>query len=904
MKTKLFILFLAILLVGVVSASFSLGNVSHSVERQYSPSDSLIGWINISLDNEPINSLFSTNFNDHITLLDLILINDLDDGTDYTCSPSDCTLNYASISGSGETYENLVLNKDQEQIYGLRIIGGIVTEISNFSMDISSTAGNSYAPQLYIDIFADGIIEWQAYKSSGNYGSERSGCYASPASGSAPIFNREYCEKINLPVSPDVKIGANVLKVDPNPGEVEFIMTIQKDDNSNFGTCIATAQNTGKTSCIPEQFKVSEEGDFFVCISTQNQADEEKYSINHETTEPCGFTDYYTGSYSRDFDIFAKSGSFDALGQFTLNNDELNNAEFYNYNIENDIHNYIAKRYSNDCSEECIVPIKLISGYGNSGDDDSDPGIDAQPILEGGHDLRLSNIALTYTTDIRDTADTIYNLISVPAKVNSDFIQIGLDDAELYVPSSYGNSTFILELANQQVFLEIITIEQFPEINFLTPRKTAAAVPTTFKVGINLPDDVEILSYEWDFGDNTTEITATQEIEHVYESSGTYLLEITLVDDQDLSVSQSFNITVESPKVAVKSTLNERKNYLSNIKSDIEYFTDFQKDSLESIFNLNDIENQLNQIQSTYDSATNYTDEQTYITMMGDLLAIDLPSSIELSQSAESIVFYPLEENIDIDAIQVMGGEDYRNSQREDYVNSVLFWNQENLETKISFYEITANYNSFSEPILKTFSFEITKNYLEGENPSLIIKSIDDLTFKENYFEQEQGGYFYIEILDTQEVIEFSTTEDFNFVDIPAFISPDLSQLVLIIPSSPTPEIDWKWAIVGGLIILIILLGLGAYTFLQKWYKNKYESHLFKNKNDLYNILSYTHRMEKKGMKKRDIAHNLKRARWTGEQIKYAMKKYSKKNTGMFEIPVEKLLEKLKEKSEERPSRR
>ena len=51
-------LILVLLLVGVVSASFDVGNVSHSIETSYAPGGEIKGWINISLEGEPVDSFF------------------------------------------------------------------------------------------------------------------------------------------------------------------------------------------------------------------------------------------------------------------------------------------------------------------------------------------------------------------------------------------------------------------------------------------------------------------------------------------------------------------------------------------------------------------------------------------------------------------------------------------------------------------------------------------------------------------------------------------------------------------------------------------------------------------------------------------------------------------------------
>ena len=75
------------------------------------------------------------------------------------------------------------------------------------------------------------------------------------------------------------------------------------------------------------------------------------------------------------------------------------------------------------------------------------------------------------------------------------------------------------------------------------------------------------------------------------------------------------------------------------------------------------------------------------------------------------------------------------------------------------------------------------------------------------------------------------------------------------------------WIVVGLLIFFFI-----AYIIMQEWYKRNYENHLFKNKNFLFNILSYIHNEKLKGRDDSTIDSNLKK---------------SGKRTGMLEVPMD-----------------
>ena len=64
-------------------------------------------------------------------------------------------------------------------------------------------------------------------------------------------------------------------------------------------------------------------------------------------------------------------------------------------------------------------------------------------------------------------------------------------------------------------------------------------------------------------------------------------------------------------------------------------------------------------------------------------------------------------------------------------------------------------------------------------------------------------------------------------------------------------------------------------------------------------MVNYVNHAKKKGLKKKDIEKNLKHAGWSSERVRYVMKKYAGKRTGMVEIPVDKIIKKI---DKEKPS--
>ncbi len=155
MKRGLIFLFISLVLfinINAISASFEIGSPSHSIEKQYAPLSSIKGWINISLSDEPSDSLFETNFGSSIFLMDLL---DLNSGYYYDCIPTDCETGYSAVEGSEETGKNFNLNFGQSKVFGFKITGEEFVSANDFSLNVTSDASEYDYPQLFIDILAD-----------------------------------------------------------------------------------------------------------------------------------------------------------------------------------------------------------------------------------------------------------------------------------------------------------------------------------------------------------------------------------------------------------------------------------------------------------------------------------------------------------------------------------------------------------------------------------------------------------------------------------------------------------------------------------------------------------------------------------------------------------------------------
>lgn len=874
----LLVFFILMASVSIVSSfsSENIGNLSHSIEKSYGPSEDIKGWINISLEDEPTDSLFETN-GDSISLINLINKNT---GFQKTCNPSNCETGY-SASGPSTT-KTFSLSKGISTIFGFKLTGELIA-VNSINFTVVSDAISSCDNQLKIDFFNDETIVVGNNKGvdAPTCGPtfKRDGCFNEGESIQEYIIDETpYCQRIMLSESPGFWLGAWVKNISTGG---ELTMALYTIDLEGKGSCDLSmdeiSEAGGEISCNIS-YLTTEQEDYYVCIYSDSDG-KDKYKIR-------GYSDYLNGCgfygvlstpppatpYS--YNISAEGKRFGAVGTLEV----LNSLPEGDDTLGGKAGDYIIDTYGKsgniDCSNGCVIPIKFISGKDQS--------------------ITIKDLEIKYSLYLGGTStdDKFYNLSESIATINADFQKLDLDDANFSVPSDYGDHTFELTLNNIEIFSEEISVENVPVIKSLKPTTTASAYPTEFEVTVESSGN--ITKYVWDFGNNDTKITTINKATHTYDSIGKKELKITVTDSKQRSSFRIFNITVSIPEEEITRLLKKMQEDLDNVKTQINAFSSFFQNSLKSILDVDALDDKLSEVQISHTSAVN---ESEYNQIMTDLLELEgeIPESITISASTDSISFYSKEDNINLDILKAIGGGDYDASDESKYIDTILSWNQENMETKITFKELSAKYKYSEEPVLRTFELKINKKN-ETYNPYLILRKLDNLQFKENYQEKNESGYVYIDLTDSQTTITFSTTEDVDFSDLPLFISPGIRELLIFEEEDEEEEKLLKLTLFILILCLLVIVGFVSYVVLQTWYKKKYESHLFKNRNDLYNLVSYIQSSKKRGLENKEIIAKLKKSGWKSEQVTYVMRKYVGKRTGMLELPVGKILSKFKKK--------
>ena len=840
-----------ILVLSFVSANFEVGKPSHLIGGQYTSSDRISGWINISLDEEPVDSLFEDSFGNSVSLIGLLKANP---NATYTCSTGGCLPNYEA--SNPEQTKTFSLNSGAKKIIGFQITENIAN-VNSVTFNVESDATESCSNQLEIDFLKDNNIDVRNNKLSTSFcaSSKSYGCFITGKTTSpAKIDSQYYCQRMMLSESPGFNLGAWIQE--GTAGSTKLSMTLYNLNRTYLDSCdLPAASSSGGEIECGLNYSVKS-GEYYVCISSSGSGGE--YSTRgYFDLSGCGYKGYPNTKSPENYayQIFAKGKKFSAIGTLGISN-ILQDGKTLS-KISND---YIGIRYSNrGCSSGCVIPIEFTSKMNQN--------------------LVLKNLSVKYDIGggLVGSTDKFYDLSETPSKVSSGFQKINLDEGNFSVTSDYGEHAFELELDNEEIFSEMIIIKSAPLIQNLNPKITAVAIPTEFKVLVNSSD---VVKYEWNFGDGTNATTTTNKVIHTYNLIGIYDLEITTTDESQISSSKSFKIDVSSPEQAINTTLKKKTTDLSNIDSQMKQ-SKFEL-NLKSVLNFEILDTGLDKIQQDYKKAISESD---YNKIMTSLLKIEVPESVNIIGNAESITFYPEKNNINLGIMKKIGGGDYDIGRKDKYDEALLSWNQEKMDTKVTFNEFSASYGYFDErSILRTFEFQIDKkNNLDDSY--LIIANLEGIQFGGDYSVREESGYLYIELEQDSQTISFTTTEGVNFVDVPVFISPELGKLK-IVESIDVGEEEGnsKWVLFIFILLFLLVAGVAVYIILQEWYKRKYENYLFNKRNDLYNLMVYITEEKNKGSSENDIYSKLKKSGWSSEQVNYVLRKHAGKRTGMFEI--------------------
>ena len=880
---EIFCIVTLILLIGlsINLVSGNIGNPAGNVESSYSLGEKIRGFVNISLENKTTDSKFEDSFGNSISLINVLKKRSYN----YSCSPANCESGYTA---SGNEESQKTINIAGEKFAGIKISGANL-HITSSSLSISSNAGISCSSQLSLDVLDNGVINWENPKYTNDIcGSElKSSCYTS-FSEWASIDNGEfYCEQINIPKAPafEVKSKLRYSGSTFNNGDIKAWIW----NNGFQAECNLTqpASSGSDVSCTA-QYSNKKSGNSYVCIKKEPSASS-GYQINYRTTGSfCGAPGIPSSStqHVADYNIIASAKKYDSLGSFSL--DEQNYSKYNNGDsLTQALDIYITENYNRDCSSGCIIPIKL-SGISQ--------------------DLTINNINLQYTSDGAPggaSKNTIFEISKTPATVSSGFIKIDLADLDFRVPNQQGEKNFILNLDGSKLLESKINItgERKLQILQIYPVIIAVEQPTTFIVFTASDANNTNVEYKWNFGDGSGDKTSTtNRIKYTYSALGNYTIGVKAIEKGQEIDSKSFEVNAISPKDAINETLIEYKKRLELVTNQANNLSTEYQQILKEIIDLQEVNSELSSSETEYRQLINRgdTSDAEYIALMKSLAEFNMPISIQNRQITK-VPFISDPDNVDLKEVKdLFFNEDYIPGYEEEYESALLSWHFNNIDATIEHKILSVYFTNSIEDIASEFSINIEPKSSLGYDGYLIIKEdSSNLIFRENYDKEEKFGLTGLRIdLDNTQNIVFSVMGGVDVFDLPMYISPPLTELNIDTNTDiPEPKgFGWGKFIFGMLILLIIAFAL--YIFLQEWYKHNYEIHLFKNRNDLYNLMNFIQNARKQGLNDTDLRKKLKSSRWSGEQINYTINKLDGKRVGMWEIPIFKFWSKRKMQKE------
>jgi hypothetical protein len=845
-----------VIMISFASATINVGNSSDSLETIYGSNSTIKGWINVSLVDHSSESLISSIFGGSIKLIDLIKEKESNSGFSYTCTTNECEMGYSA--NNPEQTKQFFISAKQEDKVGLKLTGDL-SNINNVNLTILSDAPLSCFNQLEIDFFDDGINDIMNYKMEELecpfY--KRTGCFNESNSGmkNYDILNEPYCQRITLSNSPGFKLGAWIKK---ESGDMNLSMNIytKSGQNTNKKCILPSASSEGSVISCNVEFAVLEDTDYYICVN--KESGNGNYKIRGYNGN-CGFVGLPQKQENAAFQIEATGLTFASPGQIEIKNKFTNNN-----NINSMIEQYIISKYGNDmnCPQDgCIIPIRINADQSQT--------------------ITFSSLQLQYT-DIGSTLENnYYNLESSSAKINSPYSKLYLDGANFNVPEDIGNHTFKVLVDGNEILSKEIKVEELPMIDGLSPSTTASAVPTIFRVLIN--NTLNITRYNWEFGDGKNATSISNQISYTYNNSGNYQLKISVTDNKQRTSYRIFDIEVKTPEEIINQTLEEKIQDIENVKEDINALPLYGKKIVESIIEADKIQSELKKIEIDYATASTEDDYKEIVTK---LLALDVPSSVYESRQANGILFYPDIDKINVGVVSEVVSSSFDEDNEEEYQEAILSWYQDNIDMNLVYDEYSAKYERGNEIITKVFSLEITTKNSLNYNPIIFIKNMDSIKFKEEYLQEEEGDYIYTDISKDSTIIVFSTNESgVDFSNLEAFISPPLNRLSIDSGGSDNINDDkTNWTLFVLMIIFLIIIAIVVFIAMQLWYKKNYENALFKNKNNLYNLMAYIESSKRKGLERNEIETNLIRSGWKQEQIDYALNKHGGKGVGIIDF--------------------
>jgi len=628
--------------------------------------------------------------------------------------------------------------------------------------------------------------------------------------------------------------------------------------------------NTEEDSCeIEGNGQVFDGGFYRVCVEAKDESTDYKIFIENEG-ENCGFVrENGPDDSNQDFGIFSQSALFEDASVF----------DFDDLNLETlgeKADQYVNSKYGRNCGAEgCILPFEVT-------------GI-PQSFFMNELDVEYSKEGLTYHES------KIHKFSSLPAQVDFSGV-LNLSKTGFNITRKGNLSLFLNGELLLNEYLDVIAV---PIVNSVMPINPPAGIPITLKAitGYGGP---ESLSYQWTISSNTnsssTFTTQNNKLEYTFPEIKTYHVKVKVSASQELSSESTFDIFPISPRDAINSTLFEKNQKLAELSNIIGILPPWYSGKIEEQARTSELKAQLNALNQSFHNTIIDSD---LVAIAISLFGLEIPESIDIVSIAKI--------DLTSDSGKINPGlaaraEGIQISNEQKYKNLILNFQSSKINSIISSEEIyLTSPDLVRERLLTVVSGEVRS--FDSEDSYLIISiPKNELVFKDSTESIDLETATAIKISpNSEKTFNFYTT---NNEEMPIFVSPRLSLFPGEIDEScnfnnfceegeNSKSCRSDCSPVTGIIIYSILgliFILTIYTILQIWYTKRYEAFLFEDKRHLYNLLMFVTNARVRGTPDSEIEKSLKKSGWSGERIRYVIKKSTGKRTGLIEIiPITKI---------------
>jgi PKD repeat protein len=911
-----FCFLLAVFLVISLASAAEVGNQT-GIDSGYLENDIISGklYVNFSKD---IAGRFTSNLEGGIDVLDLFSIAAIE-GSDYSCDPASCLEDYKISIDTALERKTIFLDEEKNRdVFGFYIEeSGPVEEIVDLEFNISmGRGGRGFTPgcfsQVVVDLFNDGTPDFYNtnYVNSSCLGEEYErnyGCFeADEAEDHILLTDEYYCQPIkDIPPAAAYTIGTNVELVEGSEGNIAFYLfyphPTEPGDLEGKRSQKIEDPVTGNINGTIEYHSL-EPFDGMICIFNAGGNGKYRIRLDQDGSEQCGLkgeNEKELTEVNADYELYIRPLMFAPLSEtkfdkaiFEEVRTDIKNPG--NAPLKDYLNEYLSDVYDNDCKSGCVIPFAIW------GEED--------------REAELHEAELTYEIGVgkTDTKD-FYELARTPAKISSDgFLEFDFEDMGFEVPNEDGEHEFFLCLNEPEecdddnsIFEDVFSVSVGFDFD-MGPRFALVKQSTEFEVVTSS----EIESVEWDFDDGSTPIETTDKFAyHSFDEAGDYIFTITVTDVDGSVSTKKFKIIVGDAKSSVNVTLNDYERRIKNLEGGIISLPEFAKSRAEGLIDTNLLERKVKTERENYERllGSSNTADEDYIEILNSLLTMDVPRNVFVT----SVGTPPVQvgygsgfSGIDLNILKEATG--YSNDvEQYEAASKVVTWMESNYAITLGFTSVSVGRDTGTSELFKVY--DIVLGQKEGADQGtqyfVIDQPLSSIEFDTITTAESASGGTFIEFEGSLSRVKFSIDGPAPGVEeLGIYVSPSLSNFEFV-PEvrqswyrNEKGEIIW-WRLILGLSILFVVF-LIVYIILQTWYKNNYEKKLFKNPDDLYNLINFIYNSRKSGLYDDEIRDKLKEKKWKGEQITYAFKKIDGKRTGMWEIPLFKFAENKKVKKE------